>query len=46
MLNYFDSHMDFVCNIETFLLKDENETDDNLKINEGIEFLNSSVDLN
>jgi hypothetical protein len=39
-------HLDFVTNIEDFLLKEEHETRDNLKANDDIEFLNTSLDLN
>jgi hypothetical protein len=46
MLNHLSYHLDFPCNIEDFLLKDEHETDDNLKQSDELDFLNTSLDLN
>ena len=41
-----DYHMDFMYNLEDFLLKDDNETNDCLKPINDFDFLNSSLDLN
>jgi hypothetical protein len=37
--------MEFFFNLENYLLKDDQETNDNLKVNEDLDFLNSSLDL-
>jgi hypothetical protein len=37
--------MEFLFDLENYLLKDEQETNDNLKVNDDLDFLNSSLDL-
>lgn len=45
MLASQDYQVDFIYNLEDYLLKDDSETNDNLKQIDDFEFLNSSLDM-
>lgn len=46
MISNISFPVNFDCNIEDFLLKDENETGDSFNPQKGMDILNSSLDLN